>query len=68
MEKLEWEAKTSNHKVEKLEGKLEAVEYEMSVFMQFLEEISMSNSPISTEENITYFENLDDLPDIVSLN
>lgn len=68
MEKFEWEAKTSTQKVEKLQGELDTVEYEMSVFMRLLEELSTSDSHSSTDENITYFDNFDLLPDIVSSN
>ncbi|CAA7407775.1 unnamed protein product [Spirodela intermedia] len=64
LEKFEWEAKTSNQKVEQLQGELDTVEYEISVFMQIFEELSKSDSHSSTDENITYFDNFDILPDI----
>ncbi|MQM19817.1 hypothetical protein Taro_052832 [Colocasia esculenta] len=64
LEKLEWEAKTSNQKVEKLQGDMQIIECGITAFMQLYEELSNRGSNASMDEGITYFDTFDHLPNI----
>ncbi|CAN4115448.1 unnamed protein product [Withania somnifera] len=50
VEKLEWEAMTSNNKVEKLQEDVDRVQGEISSFMQFVQALTESDSRGLTEE------------------
>ncbi|PKA45833.1 hypothetical protein AXF42_Ash021468 [Apostasia shenzhenica] len=63
LEKSHWEAQMFNKKVEKLQGDVVSSELEVSALMQLFEVLAVSDSFVSAEGDIAYFEpllNLDD--------
>lgn len=67
LEKLEWEAMTSNRKVEKLQEDLGSMKDEIAAFTRLFEELAKSDSTTYAQEKNTYLFPLDGLPEIVSL-
>lgn len=67
LEKLQWEAMTSNKTVEKLLGELDTLQGEMSSFMILFEGLVKTDSTVCAEDYDTSPCTLDHLPYIVSL-
>lgn len=66
LEKIQWEAMTSNRKVEKLQEDLDSLQGDISSFMRLFEGLANSDSTIDAEDYDTKPRYLDPLPDIVS--
>ncbi|PKA56896.1 hypothetical protein AXF42_Ash002199 [Apostasia shenzhenica] len=58
LEKSQWEAQMFNKKVEKLQGDVVSSELEVSALMQLFEVLAVSDSLVSAEGDIAYFEPL----------
>lgn len=66
LEKIQWEAMTSNRKVEKLQEDLESMQADISSFMLLFEGLTKNDSTIRSESyDITPY-HLGHLPPIVS--
>uniref|UniRef100_A0A5B7A979 Movement protein binding protein 2C n=1 Tax=Davidia involucrata TaxID=16924 RepID=A0A5B7A979_DAVIN len=70
LEKLQWEAMTSNKKAEELEEDLDSMRGEISSFMQLFEVLKKSDSAISSEDydvtpyhldHLSYIDDLDEM-------
>ncbi|KAA8541080.1 hypothetical protein F0562_025043 [Nyssa sinensis] len=68
LEKLQWEAMTSNRKVEKLQDDLNSMRGEISSFMQLFEGLEKSDSTISSEDYDVTPYHLDCVPYIDDLD
>ncbi|XXG72738.1 hypothetical protein AAC387_Pa07g1768 [Persea americana] len=68
LEKLEWEAMTSNRKVEKLQEDLGSMKDEIAAFTRLFEELAKSDSTTYAQEKNTYRFPLDGLPQIEPIN
>lgn len=66
VEKLQWEATTSNKNVERLQGDLDKVQGELSSFMLFIEGLTTNDSSISVEDYDDVLYPIDQNHDIVS--
>ncbi|KAJ6814318.1 uncharacterized protein M6B38_116215 [Iris pallida] len=62
LEKLQWEAKMSNRKVEELQDDVVSMELEVTALMQIFQELSNKDSVGYHDHDITYFDNFDPLP------
>ena len=66
LEKLEWEAKMSNRKVEELQDESVSMDLEITALMQIFEELSKNSSATHPDEKITSFHYFEQSPPIVS--
>lgn len=55
LEKLEWEAKMSNRKVEELQDEFVSMDLEITALMQIFEELSRNSSVVHRDDKITSF-------------
>ncbi|XP_058112475.1 protein MICROTUBULE BINDING PROTEIN 2C [Magnolia sinica] len=68
LEKLQWEAMTSTRKVEKLQGDLDTMQGEISVFMEVLQTLGKTSSQSYAEEKNTYQDPLDQFEPIETVD
>lgn len=66
LEKLEWEAKTSNRKVEELQDEFISMDLEITALMQIFEELSKNSSAVPPDDKITSFHYFEQVSPIVS--
>ncbi|XP_008797601.2 protein MICROTUBULE BINDING PROTEIN 2C-like [Phoenix dactylifera] len=68
LEKLEWEARTSNTKIEELQGDLDSMGFEITALMRLFEELSKNDSAAYPDDDITSIQKFDQLPYIDSID
>ncbi|KAG1326681.1 protein MICROTUBULE BINDING PROTEIN 2C [Cocos nucifera] len=68
LEKLECEAKTSNTKIEELQGHLDSMGLEITAFMRLFEELSKNDSAAYPDDDISSIQKFDQLPYMDSID
>lgn len=53
LEKLEWEAKMSNRKIEELQGDVDSMDFEITALMKAFEKLSENDSATYSENGIS---------------
>ncbi|RRT49413.1 hypothetical protein B296_00052437, partial [Ensete ventricosum] len=62
LERLTWEARMSNRKIEELQGEITSMDYEIAALMQIYEKLCIDNSAVFSDDSLTSY-NLEPLPD-----
>ncbi|CAL9111054.1 unnamed protein product [Musa textilis] len=62
LERLTWEARMSNRKIEELQGEIISMDYDVAALMQIYEKLCINNSAVFSDDSLTSY-NLEPLPD-----
>lgn len=68
LEKLNWEARKSNRKVEELEGNVVSMDLEIAALMQLFEKLTKNDSAAYPDDSIAAAFDFEPLPPTVSLS